>query len=479
MLSGRVAAGPGRIVHHFGGGAAEPGSEAGAGLARNAVAYVDFRLQRSFMNREAPYHQARWNSLSRQDSPLVSEYLSERLVKGIRPDQAAAPGLGPGRFDQEREQVAQLLGIEALLDRRLVQISSGERRRVLLARALLQKPRLLILDNPFAGLDQAFRPALRGIIEHLMAGEMAVMLVTTAWEDVPAGTTHVLLLDEGRVVAQGPRDCLDPEFRASGIATAPARSAGLVTGNGAAPAARPAPAADDVLVQMEGVRVAYGDVAILDGIEWTVWRGEHWALLGPNGAGKSTLLSLILGDNPQAYANRVSLFGRRRGTGESIWEVKERIGWVAPELQFVTPLAQPCLHVVCSGFFDSVGLYRRPSAQQQAEARRWLSRLGLSHRAGAAFGTVSEGEQRIVLLARAVVKRPSLLVLDEPCQGLDSAYRARVLAAVDEAGHSLDSSVIYVTHDPLALPSIVTHVLKLAGGRVVLQGPLNGHDLWA
>ncbi|MGD8794099.1 MAG: ATP-binding cassette domain-containing protein, partial [Anaerolineae bacterium] len=162
MLSGRVAAGPGRIVHHFGGGAAEPGSEAGAGLARNAVAYVDFRLQRSFMNREAPYHQARWNSLSRQDSPRVSEYLSEKLVTGIRPDQAAASSLQPARFDQEREQVAQLLGIEALLDRRLVQISSGERRRVLLARALLQKPRLLILDNPFAGLDQAFRPALRG-----------------------------------------------------------------------------------------------------------------------------------------------------------------------------------------------------------------------------------------------------------------------------------------------------------------------------
>jgi molybdate transport system ATP-binding protein len=320
---------------------------------------------------------------------------------------------------------------------------------------------------------------LREIVERLMGGKMRVMVVTTAWEDMPAGVTHVLALDGCRVVAQGGRERVQAQVGEASAAQAIGRDAGPAVGS-----SRPASSAeelrpgDSVLVHMEGVRVSYGGVRVLDGIDWTVRRGEHWALLGPNGAGKSTLLSLVLGDNPQAYANRVSLFGWRRGTGESMWELKQRIGWVAPELQFVMPGGLSCLDVVCTGFFDSVGLYRRPTAQQREEASQWLARLGLARLSGTPFGLVSEGEQRMVLLARTVVKRPLLLALDEPCQGLDAVYRARLLAAVDEAGRRLETSVICVTHDPLALPAIISHVLTLDGGRVAARGRVNGQDLW-
>ena len=217
---------------------------------------------------------------------------------------------------------------------------------------------------------------------------------------------------------------------------------------------------------MEGVNVAYGRVHILNDINWTVRQGERWALLGPNGAGKTTLLSLILGDNPQAYANKITLFGRRRGSGESIWEVKRQIGWVAPELHLYYPRGLSCLDVVCSGFFDSVGLHRRPSPEQCEAAGRWMEHLGIPHLTAASFASLSEGQQRLVLMARAVVKEPALLVLDEPCQGLDAEHRDRVLQTVDAIGTRLDSSLIYVTHDPRALPASISHLLRLDGGRI-------------
>jgi len=186
------------------------------------------------------------------------------------------------------------------------------------------------------------------------------------------------------------------------------------------------------------------------------------------------LLSLILADNPQAYANDITLFGKRRGSGESIWEIKQSIGWVAPELHLYYPRSATCLDVVCSGFFDSVGLYRRPSAHQRESASAWLRTLGLDC-AEAVFAEVSEGEQRLALLARAMVKNPALLVLDEPCQGLDAGNRDRVLQAIDSIGGD-KTSLIYVTHRGDELPRRITRVLSLNQGRVVGQAELVHRD---
>jgi molybdate transport system ATP-binding protein len=470
-ISGQAPPGGGEIVYHFAGNGGSP-------LER--IAYVAFDAQRPFLGQESPFHQARWNSGVMGETLSVSEVLSERQVRRINPYQVLEGAPDPAAFSARRARTIELLGLEALLERAVVQISNGERRKVLLARALLQDLRLLILDNPFAGLDAEFRARLKEIVGGLMDDRLRVVLVTSGREEIPPEISHVLWMEAHAVVAAGPREAV--------LGRVAARSPGAThIGRCVAPREEHAPGEDaeqepgaqgQVLVQMEQVSVAYDGVQVLSRIDWTVRQGEHWAVLGPNGAGKSTLLSLILGDNPQAYANEVTLFGQRRGSGETIWEVKRRIGWVAPELQLTYPRQVSCLEVVCSGFFDSVGCYRRPSAGQRAAALEAMERLGIEDLAGQSpsgvggkpFGAISEGQQRLVLMARALVKRPLLLVLDEPCQGLDAGNRDRVLEAVEAVGDGRQRSVIYVTHHRDALPGIITHVLRLKEGRVVGRG---------
>jgi molybdate transport system ATP-binding protein len=226
-------------------------------------------------------------------------------------------------------------------------------------------------------------------------------------------------------------------------------------------------------VHMRNVDVSYGHTRVLNEVNWTVREGERWALVGPNGSGKTTLLSLILGDNPQAYKNDISLFGRQRGSGESIWSVKQHIGWMSPELHMYYPKHFTCLQAVCSGFFDSVGLYAACSPEQQAAVQSWMKRLGISQYAHAALSDVSHGEQRVVFMARALVKHPQLLVLDEPCQGLDAENRDQILSTIDLLGRQTDMTMIYVTHDVDQMPDVITHVLALEHGRVTSNATLS------
>ena len=335
---------------------------------------------------------------------------------------------------------------------------------MLLARALLRRPRLLILDNPFAGFDAGFRDKLQRILHSLLQDDLCIVLASNGREPIPPGITHVLYMDRGEVVAQGPREEM-LRFLSISQQLDQEKSDALLAHRTGGAQGRETPARS--LVQMRDVSVSYDGVQILDGVDWSVRAGENWALLGPNGAGKTTLLSLILADNPQVYANDVTLFGKRRGSGETIWDVKKRIGWVAPELHLYYPKNVPCFEVVCSGFYDTTGPYRRCSSQQREAARGWLRRLGLAQVGDMRFGALSEGEQRLILIARALVKGPELLVLDEPCQGLDAANRDRVLHLVEAIGEYTASSLIYVSHHRDALPRIITHVLRLEAGRVV------------
>ena len=454
-IAGQAPVAGGKITYHF--------ANNGTSL-RDSIACVSFEAQSAALPFESPFHQARWNRGVGQHSLSVSEFLSEGRVKQINPFLVTDHRAGPSNFQAYRARIVELLEIGRLLDRSLVQVSNGERRKVLLARALLKRPRLLILDSPFAGLDSAFRDKLEEILGDLMGGDLRVVLVTNGREPLPPGITHVLIMDGGNVVAQGTREELYRLLPA-------ARQSDRVQ-----PEARPAETDGTVqegqdsyrsLVQMHGVSISYGGVQILNGVDWSVRAGENWALLGPNGAGKTTLLSLILGDNPQAYANDITLFGKRRGSGDTIWELKRRIGWVAAELHLYYPRNLSCFEVVCSGFHDAIGSQGRCSSRQRESARDWMQRLGLLSAAGMQFGAVSEGEQRLVLIARALVKGPELLVLDEPCQGLDPVNRDKVLRLVEAIGEHAASSLIYVSHYRDALPRTITHLLRLEAGRVV------------
>ena len=200
-------------------------------------------------------------------------------------------------------------------------------------------------------------------------------------------------------------------------------------------------------VKTVDLEVAYEGKLVFKGLDWTFQRGEQWRISGPNGSGKSTLLSMISGDNPKAYGKDITLFGVKRGSGESIWDIKRHYGLMSSSLHRDYRVSASVLEVVVSGFFDSIGLYDRPTESQWRIAREWLELLGLKDRARTAFSVLSFGEQRQVLIVRAMVKLPMILLLDEPCLGLDAANRALVLNLVDYIVSHSQTHLLFVSHD--------------------------------
>jgi molybdate transport system ATP-binding protein len=427
-------------------------------LPTGAVEHVSFEQQKSVAG-DAPAA-ARWFSIEEEAAPQVDELLSQDSVEDINPFEVVARSRAAARaFARHQRRVVRLLGIGPLLRQPVPSLSNGEMRKVLLARSLLRRPQLLILDDPFAGLDERFRRHLKEILEKLMCRRSAhVLLIATHPDELPRGITHLLRVERCRVVEQGRftrRRGRESLAAASETLALPPLPHPRTT------ASRAVGPADPELVRLSGVTVRYGGRTILENIDWVVRRGESWALLGPNGSGKSALLSLIIGDNPQAYANDVRVFGRRRGDGESVWALKRRIGWVSPELHLHFPETQTCLEAVLSGFDDAAGCYHRPTGRQRKIASRWLASFGLTGCAERSFGSLSAGWQRMTLLARALVKRPDLLVLDEPCQGLDAAHRQRFIRTVEVLLRH--TTAIYVTHRRDEIPVGIKHVLRLFG----------------
>jgi molybdate transport system ATP-binding protein len=329
----------------------------------------------------------------------------------------------------------------------------------MIAQALLKSPRLLILDEPFEGLDVSARSKLTQVINGLMNDQRQIILVTNRLAQIPPKISHVLGLKKGKVLFQGRReDCLDADKiehlyhhedsyvdRISFIKQFDDNTLEKIP---------------DVLVEMKKTTVRYKDVVVLNKLNWQMKRGENWAIAGPNGAGKTTLLSLIAGDNLQAYANEIYLFGRRRGSGESIWEIKERIGMISSEFQIRYRKSIKVLDVILSGFFDSVGLYRQTTSTQRKIAEQWIEYLHMTDKTDKFYNRLSYGEQRLVLLARAMAKMPMLLILDEPCQGLDRTNRRMILDVVDAIALNKKTHILYVTHHADEIPDCITHMLQ-------------------
>jgi len=411
---------------------------------KSTVGYVSFELQERILAREEAKDAGRSFARSWNDLETARD-----TIHGGWEGNASEPEKTAGLLDR--------LGIAGLLDRPVRLLSTGEIRKVLIARALLADPGLLVLDEPFAGLDGPSRETILGILRAAMNRGTQVILVTHRRAEIPAEITHVLGVRDGSVVFQGPReDMLTPDRLRSLYGE-------LEDRHPAGSRAKPGPAADgEAVIEMKEVSVRFGAVTVLDGLSWTVRRGERWAVVGPNGSGKTTLMTLITADHPQAYANQIRLFGRLRGSGESIWEIKRRIGMVSSEFQLRYRSPVPVRDVILSGFFDSVGLYRLATERQVAAATEWAARFGIGPLAERMFDSLSYGERRLVLLARAMVKEPELLVLDEPCQGLDRTNRRRILDAIDRiAEASEETTILFVTHQPGELPACIHRILSL------------------
>ncbi|MBN1995086.1 MAG: ATP-binding cassette domain-containing protein, partial [Anaerolineae bacterium] len=455
----------GRIFYFFGTNK-DQSDGARSYFNRGEIVKISAETHSNLMQQQAGYHQARWQSIEGKDSPTVAELLTGESIERISPYDVSPLKVSRAVYGQRRQRAVDLLGMGSLLGRKVLHLSHGEARKLLIARALMQSPRFLILDDPFVGLDDASRRALHGALTELLHAETPrILLITPRLEEIPPGITHVLQVANSRMVAQDRRDKILP----AEAMPEPGRNKNI------SPLPLPAAVQESgqkypVLVELKDTSVLYGHTYVLRHINWTMKQGENWAVLGANGAGKTTLLSLILADNPQAYANQITLFGQKRGSGESIWQIKRKIGWVSPELQAYHQKETTCGQVVCSGFFDSVGLYQTCSPQQVSLAVHWLQALGLLPLLNRPLGAVSVGEQRLVFLARALVKNPTLLILDEPCQGLDFNNRTRIIELLDQLCSQMPVNMIYVTHHFDEMPQAITHVLKLAQGRIQTSG---------
>jgi len=461
-LCGKAPLSRGEIDYHF----RVPGEmQSPDAVPEQSIALLSPQIQRELATGESSFYQSRWHSGISEGRRTVAQFLSQASVEDINPFAVDAPKGDPHRFHENRRRFSRWLGIEPLFRRRLAVLSNGEQRRVLLVHTLLRAPRLLVLDDPFGGLDHATRARLKTVIRRLMRGGLPVLLITNRPDELPSLTTHLLLVGNRRIVAQGTRRAmlkhpLARKLAASSLGAAECNedgsSSNISTGRG-----RAVP-----IVELNHVTVRLGNQRILDDVTWTMRRSENWALIGPNGSGKTTLLSLIQGDNPQAYALDVRLFGRRPETTQTLWHMRRQIGWLSPELHLHYPAGWSCLDVVCSGFLNTVGLYEPCTSRQRAAARDWLRGFGLAGHAESSFGELSLGDQRLVLLARAVVKKPKLLVLDEPCQGLDATHRLAILATVDKVIHQTHAGLIFVTHHAKEMPACITDVLELKSGRI-------------
>lgn len=435
MLTGKYPLKEGELTYDF--------SPSTTQTVYDNIKYIAFRD--TYGSADANYYyQQRWNAHDQEDAPLVSEMLGE--VKD----------------DALKQQLFELFRIEPMLDKKIILLSSGELRKFQLTKTLLTAPRILVMDNPFIGLDAPTRELLFNLLEELTRLDtLQIVLVLSMLDDIPSFITHVVPVNGMKVGEKMEREAYIEAFRAQDVVVPmdelQQRILDLPYDNNNY--------TSDEVVKLNKVSIRYDDRTILKELDWTVMRGEKWALSGENGAGKSTLLSLVCADNPQSYACDISLFGRKRGTGESIWEIKKHIGYVSPEMHRAYLKNLPAIEIVASGLHDSIGLYKRPKEEQMAICEWWMDIFGIAALKDKPFLQLSSGEQRLALLARAFVKDPELLILDEPLHGLDTYNRRRVKKIIEAFCHRRDKTMIMVTHYENELPGTITNRLFLKRNR--------------
>lgn len=354
------------------------------------------------------------------------------------------------------ENLALQFGIAHLLNRRFKYLSTGETRKTLICRTLMSKPELLILDEPFDGLDVASRANLAEILSQLSKQNITIVMVLNRFNEIPLFVKYIGLLANCQLLKYGTKDTILDDVAVKQLANLEHLS------NFTLPdpdeISVPLPNDLDRIILNNGF-VQYDGKAIINGLSWQVRANENWQIIGPNGAGKSTLLSLITGDHPQGYSNDLTLFGRKRGSGETIWDIKSHIGYVSSSFHLDYRISLSVENVLASGYFDSIGLYQAPSDKQLKLVKQWLQLLDLTELAEKPFQSLSWGLQRLVLIARALVKHPTLLILDEPLQGLDYLNRELVKSWIDNLIDRGNTQLLFVSHHTEDAPKCITHRL--------------------
>lgn len=341
------------------------------------------------------------------------------------------------------KRLISIFRLEPLLERGFRKLSTGETRKVLFTRALCSDPEMLLIDGPFEGLDVKTVPLVSELLEQL-SNETPMALVINRFDELPEFVTDIAFLEKGRLkttVKTSDKAELKLLSQFLHLKSTDIDIPTAIDSDRLPPLKNDAP-----LVNIRDASIRYTDNLVFEHLDWRIEPGQHWQLTGPNGSGKTCLLNLITGDHPQCYINDIFVCGFQRGNGESIWDIKQYIGYVSSALQWDYRVSISCKNVIISGFHDSIGLYTRASDLQQEVAEQWLHVLGFYDRAGQPFNQFSYGDQRLLLIARAMVKHPALLILDEPCFGLDDMNRQLVLALIEKICAGSETTVIYVNH---------------------------------
>ncbi len=395
------------------------------------------------------YYQQRYNATESDSVTTVELYLQQQMA-------VANPGFW------NVENVPEYFNLTHLQQRHLIKLSNGETRRLLLAAAVIKNPVLLLADNPFAGLDKNARQYFTSLLETI-AQKGTTIVMTAAMDEIPAFINQVAIIKNKQlhkvsntpVALKNYTETIDAAIDMNLLRQ-------MLSGY--------QPATEQALIELKNIHIQYGENKILQGIHWKIFPGERWVLSGENGAGKTTLLSLINADNPQGYANDITLFGRKKGTGESIWDIKKHIGFVSAELFQYFPTDNNCLQVIESGYYETIGLFRASQPAKQAVALQWMQLLKIDQYRLKPFKNVPAAVQRLCLLARALVKQPSLLILDEPCQGFDVQLQEYFKKIIDYVCLNSPIALIYVNHHEEEWPESITHSLVLSKGQVAYCG---------
>ncbi len=462
-----------------------------AKMVSDNIKYLTFRD--SYGTTEGVYYyQQRWNQNDIEETPLVRDLLAESfrmaeegltrktvfdkfLVRDETPEQeqerlrqeAEDKRLMHAELEKVRKHLYEIFHLEQLLDKHIILLSSGELRKFQLTKTLLTNPRVLIMDNPFIGLDVTARAQLAEFLTLLTREtNVSVVLVLSKTDDIPDFITHVVTVKDLKVgrkmTLQEFKESSEPvparmltEAKAKAILEMEEVRSLMADGRSQMEDG------EETVIEFRNVNIRYGERTILKDLNLTVKEGEHWALNGENGAGKSTLLSIVCADNPQSYANDIVLFGHQRGKGESIWDIKRHIGYISPEMHRAYMKDIPAIDIVASGLSDVSGLYRKPKPEQRAVCEFWMDIFGVKQYADTTFLKLSSGEQRLVLLARAFVKDPALLILDEPLHGLDLKNRRLVKDIIEVFCQRPHKTMLMVTHYREEYPKNIDHEIYL------------------
>lgn len=396
--------------------------------------FVPFHSSLSLSNGGAVYRQQRWNKIDTELLPKVNDELQK-----CEKSEAA-------------RNLLDVFGLGHLSESFVINLSNGEQRKLELVKALSAKPDLLVLDNAFTGLDSEARPLLTQMLEKLISQKQTIVMTGLELSDFPPSVNQFLMLKNGFVQPV----CNKEEVTIEKLQLFETKKGTIRWKN----------STKTELVYLNNVSLQYGERIILNNINWQINAGERWSLSGPNGSGKTSLLNLIFGDNPKAYGCDIRLFEKQKGTGESIWDIKARIGFVSPELHQYLPQNQSVIDVICSGFSEAESSFKKTTGYQRDFASQWLKSLGYAEIANRLFGELPTSAQRIVLFIRTLVKNPPLLILDEPFQGLDATHVGLLKDLLNRIAAESNCAVVFVTHIPEELPECFTLHLKLKNGSV-------------